>query len=105
MNPTPINISFLETVYSKNVEKQTLDEIIAVIRLRALADKIKKLRAIKDENKCKQYKSEFPAFFPTVLLGTKNTLGEDSQPTGIIQFDVDKKDNPELDFVTCFPNK
>jgi len=98
MNPTPIYISFLETVYSRDVEKQTLDDIIDVIRLGTLADRIKELKGIKDDYKRKQYKSSFPAFFPTVLLGTKNILGEDSQPTGIIQFDVDKKDNPKLDF-------
>jgi|GEM_PF-2975641 len=98
MNPTPIDISFIETVYSADVENQTLDDIIGVIRLGTLAGNVKKLRAIKDDNEYTQYKSGFPAFFPTVLLGTKNTLGKDSQPTGIIQFDIDKKDNPELDF-------
>lgn len=80
MNPTPINISFLENIYSQDFENQTLDDIIGVIRLGTLAGKIEKLRAIKDDYEYTQYKSGFPAFFPTVLLGTQNVLSGNSQP-------------------------
>lgn len=48
----------------------------------------------------KDYKTDiFPAFFPTVWLGQteNNTLTDESLPTGLVQFDLDAKDNPGVD--------
>lgn len=95
----PINLSFLETVYSKNVQQTTLDEVFDIIRSEKLSARINELKAINDITEYKRFKMNLPAFFPTLLLGTeKNELDSNSQPTGIIQFDIDKKDNLDLDF-------
>ncbi|WP_394753722.1 BT4734/BF3469 family protein, partial [Crenothrix sp.] len=100
MNPTPINLSSLKKVYSKEVQQVTLEKVIDMIRLEKLSANVQELRGIKDDEKIRKYKRKFfPAFFPTLLLGTKkNTLDNNSQPTGIVQFDIDKKDNLDLDF-------
>lgn len=52
------------------------------------------------ESESRNYKiKSFPAFFPSVWLRQtdKNELTEDALPNGLIQFDVDKKDNKHFD--------
>jgi len=78
--------------------RQSIDEIIRSVRDGIYEDKIKRIRATEDDAKRKKLKQDtMPVFYPTVQPSADTRLGEDSVPTGIIQFDIDKKDNHGVD--------
>lgn len=97
-----------QTTFIHNVKKSIL-ETLQIIDIfdnikydPKLRDSTKRYRDIPLENiqEKKDYKTDiFPAFFPTVWLGQteKNSLTDESLPTGLVQFDLDAKDNPVID--------
>ncbi|SIT51328.1 hypothetical protein BN2476_1150042 [Paraburkholderia piptadeniae] len=77
---------------------RTIEEIIASVRSGTYEDRIRRIRDTNDADERKALKRDtLPVFYPTVLPSADTCLGEDSEPTGIVQFDIDKKDNPGLD--------
>ncbi|WP_082079401.1 BT4734/BF3469 family protein [Cupriavidus basilensis] len=79
-------------------ELQSIEAIIHSVRDGSHKKTVNRIRDTKDDTKRKQLKLDtLPVFYPTVRLGPNCRLDEDSEPTGIVQFDIDKKDNPGID--------
>jgi len=79
--------------------RQSIEEIIESVRNGTYKKIIDRIRATQDDASRKQLKLDtLPVFYPTVLPSADTRLGEDSEPTGIVQFDIDNKDNHGLDF-------
>lgn len=77
---------------------QSIKDIIASVRSGTYEDEIRRIRETKDDGERKALKrATLPVFYPTVLPSIDTRLGEDSEPTGIVQFDIDSKDNLGLD--------
>jgi len=77
---------------------QSIEDIIEAVRSGIYEDGIRLIRETKDDDERKALKRDtLPVFYPTVLPSVDTRLGEDSEPTGIVQFDIDKKDNHGLD--------
>ena len=94
-----IYTSFLTTVKDPNVTKKHFTYVIQAIKTEQHSASIAKVRNEPDEVKKKALKRKFlPQFFPTLVLGSANILDDVSRPTGIVQFDVDLKENLTLDF-------
>lgn len=92
-----ITVSYVVNVKSSQHKIAEIDEIIDEIRgnnLKALVSQIA------TASRPAELKLQLPAFFPTLRLVTADSTKMDSasQPTGVVQFDVDRKDNRELDF-------
>ena len=87
------------SVYSATAPAlESIEEIIASVRAGSYEDVINRIRDTDEDEKRRQLKLDtLPVFYPTVRLGPKYRLDESSQPTGIVQFDIDKKDNPGMD--------
>lgn len=77
---------------------QSIEDIIESVRSGIYEDRIRLIRETKGDDERKALKRDtLPVFYPTVLPSVDTRLGEDSEPTGIVQFDIDKKDNHGLD--------
>jgi len=90
------------SVYSKaEPALQSIEEIIASVRAGSYEDVINRIRDNDDDVARRQLKLEtLPVFYPAVRLGPNYRLDKSSQPTGIVQFDIDKKDNRGVDIPT-----
>ncbi|WP_180964225.1 BT4734/BF3469 family protein [Ralstonia mannitolilytica] len=78
--------------------RQSIETIIQSVRDGVYENRINRIRATEDDAKRKKLKQDtMPVFYPTVQPSADTRLGEDSTPTGIVQFDIDKKDNQGLD--------
>ena len=93
-----IYITYLQKLKVDKPEILFIDEIIEIIRTGKNKVLVEQIRQESDKNKRDDLKTSLPAFFPSVTLGTISSLSESDDANGIIQFDIDKKDNPEIDF-------
>jgi len=91
------NISYLEQVNQSVPEDRDIADVIKMITSDDLKSKVQQIREEADDIKSKQLKKKLPLFFPTVQVFNENALNEKSIPTGIVQFDIDTKENPGLD--------
>lgn len=98
MDHNSIYISYLTRV-TEAVQPSTLSAIMHSVRSGEWKEAVEAVRFAKVTDKQRIKQQRLPAFFPTVRLGEKNVLDEASIPTGIIQFDLDLKDNPLVDLV------
>lgn len=96
--------TFIQNIKNNNtLETLQLIDIFDHIKFDPiLRDKTQRYQNIPVDNiqERKDFKvNTFPAFFPTVWLGQteKNSLTDESLPTGLVQFDLDAKDNPNID--------
>ena len=70
--------------------QQSIEEIIESVRDGSYKKIIDRIRATEDDASRKQLKLDtLPVFYPTVRLSADTRLGEDSEPTGIVQFDIE----------------
>ncbi|MBF3544646.1 DEAD/DEAH box helicase family protein [Burkholderia pseudomallei] len=77
---------------------QSIEDIIESVRSGTYENRIRRIREANDDDERKALKrATLPVFYPTVLPSADTRLDEDSDPTGIVQFDIDKKDNYGLD--------
>ena len=99
VNPD-ILVSVAATVTCKSDLPQPLRDIIRCIRSRDFAEVVTEIRSLTDSTRIKALKKSLPIFFPTIIFkyGNGNKIDEHSQPTGIVQFDIDQKDNGNLNF-------
>lgn len=86
----------------KTLYEVTFDQIYQQIKLDVdLKQRTTDYQSTKfeSEDAKREFKKTFPAFYPTVWLGSEkvNHLTESSLPTGLVQFDIDKKSNPDVD--------
>jgi len=93
-----IKITRLKALKDRNLIQGTLDDIIDIIKSDQLKDLTNTIRNETDITTIKELKRGLPLFFPTIQCFDKNKLSDTNVPTGIIQFDVDLKDNLETDF-------
>ncbi len=100
MNTTnTIYTSYLDSVYADQVTTVNLENIINRIRSNEFQSIAEKIRLETDNHKQKQLKQKVPAFFPCLVLNNeKNAYNEQTELNGIIQFDIDAKDNVGIDF-------
>ena len=88
-----MNVNYFKSVLKpSDVFSKSLAEIIQDIRNGLVADIVKSIRLITNEDDDpvkKNLKVRLPAFQPALA---------NDQTTGIVYFDIDKKDNPHLDF-------
>jgi hypothetical protein len=100
MNATTlIYTSFLTAVRDQNVTTIPFADVVKAIKTEQYLISIAEIRNEPDEIKKKALKRKLlPVFFPTLVLGSENILDDSSFATGIVQFDVDLKDNLSLDF-------
>ena len=95
--------TFIHNIKQNNLETLQMIDVFDYIKYDPkLQDYTSRYQAIPVKNiqDRKDYKvNTFPAFFPTVWLGQteKNSLTDESLPTGLVQFDLDAKDNPAVD--------
>jgi hypothetical protein len=83
-------LSYFETVFKKAPPSaRSLTEIIEDIRNGLVADLVRQIRDDTAEIKIKELKLRLPAFLPSLV---------DQSPTGIVYFDIDRKNNIGLDF-------
>lgn len=78
-----------------------IEDTISIVRSEKYQAVTEEVRVEQNDEKRRKLKSSsLPAFYPTIAFGEgkRATIDKDSTPTGIIQFDVDVKDNPDLDF-------
>ena len=93
-----IYVTYLQKLKVDKPEILFIDEIIENIRTGKNKVLVEQIRQESDKNKRDDLKTSLPAFFPSVTLNTISSLSESDGANGIIQFDIDKKDNPEIDF-------
>ena len=87
-----MNVNYFKSVLKQeDVFSKSLAEIIQDIRNGLVADAVRSIRvSTNDDDPIKKaLKVRLPAFQPTLA---------NEQTTGIVYFDIDKKDNPQLDF-------
>jgi hypothetical protein len=100
-----IYTSYLERINIKNadVEAKTFEDIFNLVKNGQLKDFVQEIRVETDHDKVQLLKkNNLPIFFPTILINgeMKNILNEESTSTGIVQFDIDLKDNLDLNMVS-----
>lgn len=93
--------SYLPKLFTSELETLTFDEIFSRIKSDEQLERhtiAYRTNNFTNEDDRRQFKQQFPSFFPTVYLGQNdvNKLTLQSTPTGIVQFDVDIKDNPDV---------
>jgi hypothetical protein len=94
-----IYTSYLNRVTSSNVIETTFDNIFSIIQSEQYGKEITEIRNEPDDQEQKKLKREnLPVFFPTLVFGSNYALDEQTDTNGIVQFDVDAKDNIGLDF-------
>lgn len=94
MQSERIYVEFFDSISTQsNCEKKLLEEIIQSIQGNEYIEIVTKIRDSQKREKS-DLKTRLPAFRPTLSSKTDLTL------TGIIQFDLDSKDNVEVDFPT-----
>jgi VirE-like protein/type III restriction/modification enzyme restriction subunit len=93
-----IQTSYLEECSIKEPTQIAIDDVIAKIKSDQLAPLVNQIRNEQDAYTKKFLKRSLPLWFPTVQIFSSNSLTTESLPTGIIQFDVDVKDNLSADF-------
>lgn len=76
---------------------QSIEDIIESVRSGTYEGRIRRIREADDDERKALKRATLPVFYPTVLPSVDTRLGEDSEPTGIVQFDIDRKDNHGLD--------
>ena len=97
--------SYLPNLFKPNLEVISFDDIFSLIKSDEHLETLTlayRTNPFANEVDRKQLKQQFPCFFPTVNLGQNdvNKLTLQSTPTGIVQFDVDVQDNPDVDVGT-----
>ncbi len=97
--------SYLPNLFKSNLEVISFDDIFSLIKSDEHLETLTfayRTNPFANEVDRKQLKQQFPCFFPTVNLGQNdvNKLTPLSIPTGIVQFDVDIKDNPDVNVGT-----
>ena len=91
--------SYLERVTSSNAIKSPFADIVSIIQSEQYAKEILEIRNEPNEQEQKKFKREnLPVFFPTLVFGSHYALDDETDANGIVQFDVDVKDNVDLDF-------
>jgi hypothetical protein len=96
---TTIYVTTATTMYEKRTSLQALEHIIHSVQDGTYDNIIRNIRATTDDDKRKQLKRDcLPVFYPSIRLSVDGKVDDDSDPTGIIQFDIDKNDNLNLDF-------
>jgi len=93
-----IYTSHLDRVGQQVPETRNLADIIKLVTSGECKESVQKIREADEDTSNKLKRKLLPLFFPTVQIFNKNSLADDSVPTGIVQFDIDTKDNPDLNF-------
>ena len=89
-------------IANADVEDKAFEYIFNVVRDGQLQTIVKQIRAESDHSKVQELKrNNLPIFFPTIRINgaMKNKLNDESTASGIVQFDIDLKDNLDLDMV------
>jgi len=100
-----MEISMTDHMLNNNLSQIDLGELIDAIKTEYHKNEIEKIRhllATGDEasaKKAKRLKFKMPMFLPCVNAKSKakGELEKTAKPTGLIQFDIDLKDNPNFD--------
>jgi len=93
-----IYTSAATSIYEAPTEQQSIELIIQSVRDGTYKRIVSRIRATQDKDQRNRLKeASLPVFYPTIRLSADGSLGEDSEPTGVVQFDIDMKDNPKLD--------
>lgn len=94
-----IYTSYLSKVTMNNAIKSPFADIVSIIQSEQYAKEILEIRNEPNEHEQKRLKREnLPVFFPTLVFGSHYALDDETDTNGIVQFDVDVKDNVDLDF-------
>jgi len=88
-----IYTTYLSKFSSNEFVRRSLHDVILEIKSDIYYDLVKSIRAETDKSLQKKNKLKLPQFFPTVVLDNENKLNNKSISTGIVQFDIDKKNN------------
>lgn len=98
---TNIYTSIAASVSATPADRRTIEETVDIVKSGTYEEIVRTIRNTDDAAEQKKLKAEnLPVFYPCIRLSADGSVGEDSEPTGIIQFDVDMKDNLRLDFDT-----
>lgn len=95
-----IEFVYLDNCYVKRTEglakykKITLNDLLEILEHNDFAEKIKKIRELKDNSARDRLKKELPCF---TIHATYNSDGE-TMPNGIISLDIDDLSSTDLDF-------
>ncbi|WP_143247611.1 BT4734/BF3469 family protein [Agaribacterium haliotis] len=73
-----------------------LSEVIEQIKGESLKALVSQIKHSGDDHAA-ELKKQLPLMIPTLRFYGKNAFGDNAEPTGIIQFDIDTKDNPGID--------
>lgn len=97
--------SYLPNLFKPDLDVISFDDIFSIIKSDEHLERLTlayRTNPHTNEFDRKQFKKQFPCFFPTVNLGQNavNKLTPQSIPTGIVQFDVDLQDNPDVNVGT-----
>jgi len=79
-------------IYRKNVRYESLDQLIKNIRSNENRKMIDQYRSIKGRKKAKQFKKRMPMFEVCI----NHSCPEGLRSNGLVYFDIDKKDNPNI---------
>ena len=94
-----IYTSYLSKVTMNNAIKSPFADIVSNIQSEQYAKEISEIRNEPNEHEQKRLKREnLPVFFPTLIFGSHYALDDETDANGIVQFDVDVKENVNLDF-------
>jgi uncharacterized C2H2 Zn-finger protein len=94
-----IYTSHLNKVTSSDVIETPFADIVSIIQSEQYVKEISEIRNEPNEQEQKRLKREnLPVFFPTLVFGSHYAFDDETDANGIVQFDVDVKDNVDLDF-------
>jgi hypothetical protein len=96
-----IYTSFSTSLFELHTDQKTIEEIIQIIRSDKYENLTKRIRATKEKTARTELKKNLPVFYPSIVLDENVKSVEmkldNSIPSGVIQFDIDIKDNEDLD--------
>ena len=87
-------IKVTDGIYRKNERYEPLDKVINDVKSQGNKKLIKEYRSIKGREKAKKFKRQLPMFEVCLNYDCPEGL----RSNGLVYFDIDKKDNPKIEF-------
>ncbi|PLX05021.1 MAG: hypothetical protein C0594_08390, partial [Marinilabiliales bacterium] len=87
-------------VFDKKPKTVPVDKVVSVIKSDKLKSSIEQIRTSKDKKSIEQLKKKLPAVTVSGIFVNGHKSSDIQKHSGLIQIDIDKKDNPEINGIS-----